>query len=72
MNGRCALLGNLDAVGILQNGTEDALKTEIKRQIAAGRRNKSRFIMSTGSPPTPGTPVERVRLYHDLVHELGS
>ena len=72
VNGRCVLLGNLDAIGILQDGTEDALKTEIKRQLMAGRRNKSRFIMSTGSPPTPGTPVERVRLYHDLVHELGS
>ncbi len=72
VNGRCVLLGNLDAIGILQDGTEDALRTEIKRQIAAGRRNKSRSIMSTGSPPTPGTPVERVRLYHDLVHQLGS
>jgi hypothetical protein len=27
--------------------------------------------MSIGSPVTPGTPVERVRLYRDLVHELG-
>ena len=72
VGGRCAVLGNLDAVGVLQNGSEAALRAEIARQIAAGRRNGSRFIMSIGSPVTPGTPVERVRLYRDLVHELGS
>ena len=69
--GRCAVLGNLDAVGLLQNGSEGQLRAEIARQIAAGRRNGSRFIMSLGSPVTPETPVERVRLYCDLAHELG-
>jgi len=72
VGGRCAVLGNLDAVGILQDGSEAELRAEVARQIAAGRRNGSRFIMSIGSPVTPGTPVERVRLYRDLVHELGS
>lgn len=69
--GRYTVLGNLDSIGVLQNGSERDLRTEIKRQIAAGRRNKSRFIMNLGSPVTPETPVERVRLYFDLVHELG-
>ena len=72
LQGRCALLGNLDAVGILQDATEDRLRAEISRQISAGRRNGGRFILSTGSPVTPGTPPERVRLYCDLVRELGS
>ncbi len=72
VQGRCAVLGNLDAMELLEKGTEEQLKAEITRQIAAGRRNDSRFIMSIGSPVTPGTPVERVRLYCDLVHELGS
>jgi uroporphyrinogen-III decarboxylase len=71
VNGRCALLGNLDAIGVLQEGDEAHLRAEVQRQCAAGVRNKRRFIMSTGSPVTPGTPVERVRLYCDLVHELG-
>lgn len=71
VGGRCTVLGNLDAVGILQNGIEGRLRAEISRQIAAGRRNGSRFVMSLGSPVTPGTPVERIRLYCDLVHELG-
>jgi len=68
--GRCAILGNLDAVGVLQDGSEDDLRREIARQIAAGRRNANRFIMSLGSPVTPATPVERVRRYCDAVHAL--
>ena len=71
VRGRCTVLGNLDAIGVLQNGSEGQLRAEIARQIAAGRRNGGRFIMSLGSPVTPDTPVERVRLYCDLVHELG-
>jgi len=72
VRGRCALLGNLDAIGVLQNGTEDQLRAEIVRQIAAGRKNGSRFIMSVGSPGTPGTTPDRFRLYCDLAHELGA
>jgi hypothetical protein len=71
VQGRCTVFGNLDAIGVLQNGTDEELRTEISRQIAAGRRNGNRFIMSIGSPVTPGTPVERVRLFCDLVQELG-
>ena len=70
VHGRCAVLGNLDAVGVLQDGDETTLRAEIARQVAAGQRNDGRFIMSLGSPVTPGTPVERVRLYCDLVHDL--
>jgi hypothetical protein len=69
--GRMTVLGNLDAIGVLQDGSEDALRSEIARQIAAGRRNGSRFVMSIGSPVTPATPVERVRLYCELAHEIG-
>ncbi len=71
VGGRCAVLGNLDAIGVLEQGSEAELKAEIARQIRAGRRNKSRFVVSVGSPVTPGTPPERVRLYCDLAHELG-
>ncbi len=67
--GRCVVLGNLDAINLLPNAPEDALRREVSRQLAAGRRNSNRFIMSIGSPVTPGTPASRVRLYTDLVHE---
>ena len=72
VQGRCTVLGNLDAVGILQDGPEEQLRAEISRQIAAGQRNGNRFIMSLGSPVTPGTSVKRVHLYCDLVQALGT
>ena len=72
VRGRCAVLGNLDAIDVLQNGTEDELRHEIRRQMAAGRKNKDKFVMSLGSPITPGTSPQRVRLYCDLSHELGA
>ncbi len=72
LDGRCTLLGNLDAMHLLPHGSEAELRAEIARQIAAGRHNHSRFIMCIGSPVTPETPVERVRLFCDLAHELGA
>ena len=69
--GRCAVLGNLDAIGLLEHGTEQELRREIERQIRAGRRNGNRFIMSIGSPVTPGASMERVRLFCRLSREIG-
>lgn len=72
VDGRMAVLGNLDAINLLEHCSDEELRTEVARQIAAGRANGSRFIMSIGSPVTPGTPIDRVRRYTDLVHELGA
>jgi hypothetical protein len=66
VNGRSVLLGNLDSIAILQDGSESRLRREVTRQREAGERNGGRFIMSLGSPVTPTTPVERVRLYYAL------
>jgi len=71
VQGNCTVLGNLDATTFLPVCTENELKAEIARHIAAGRRNGSRFVMSMGSPVTPGTPAAKVKLYCDLVHSLG-
>jgi len=70
VDGRAVVFGNLDAIGVLQDGSEADLRREIARQLAAGRRNGGRFVMSLGSPVTPRTPVERVQLYCDLVREM--
>jgi len=67
VDGRHVVFGNLDAIGILEHGSEGMLRSAIRRQLDAGHRNGNRFVMSTGSPITPGTPVERVRRYTDLV-----
>ena len=67
--GRFALLGNLDAVGILQDASDNALEAEISRQTHLGRRNGGRFILSLGSPVTPGTPLKRVQTYVRMARE---
>ena len=72
VQGRCVLFGNLDAIHLLPHADENTLRTEIRRQINIGRLNKSRFIMSIGSPVTPGTSPEQVRKYCGLVHEEGA
>ncbi|MFQ5486114.1 MAG: uroporphyrinogen decarboxylase family protein, partial [Desulfobacterales bacterium] len=70
VDGKCTLFGNLDAIEILQNGSDKQLRDAIAEQIAAGRRNHNRFVACLGSPVTPSTPVERVRLYCDLVRKM--
>ena len=70
VGGRCVVFGNLDAIGVLQDGSSAQLRYEIQRQLAAGRRHHGRFVLSLGSPVTPGTPVARVREYCDLTREL--
>lgn len=71
-NGRCAVFGNLDVIHILAAADTEQLENEIRRQIAAGRDNNNRFVMSVGSPVTPATTVERLKQYIDLVHKLGA
>jgi len=70
VKGRMTVLGNLDAIEILEQGSRDRLRHEVARQLDAGRGNGGRFIMSTGSPVTPGTTIERLHEYISLVHEL--
>lgn len=71
VRGRCVVFGNLDALRLLQDGSGDALRAEVRRQLAAGRANGGRFVTSTGSPITPATSVDRVRRYADIARELG-
>jgi uroporphyrinogen decarboxylase-like protein len=70
VDGRCTLLGNLDPIAFLQDGTQDELRKEIELQLSAGKINKNRFIMCIGSPVTPATPVARVKEYCDITKSL--
>ena len=63
------LLGNLDAVSHLQDGTSAQLSEEVHRQAASGRSH-GRFILSLGSPVTPSTPIQRVREFTDIAHSI--
>ncbi|NQT20223.1 MAG: hypothetical protein HQ592_11005, partial [Planctomycetes bacterium] len=62
---RVSLFGNINPVSVLQNGTDAQLEAEVNRQAAAGRAARG-FIMCTGSPVTPGTPLARVRRFIEL------
>ena len=62
---RVTIFGNVDPVGVLQDGTEAQLEREVERQRAAGRRARG-FILSTGSPITPSTPLRRVQHFINL------
>jgi uroporphyrinogen-III decarboxylase len=66
---RMTLFSNIDPLGILQNGSEDDLKSEISRQLEAGRAARG-FIISTASPITPATPLSRVRRFLELAREV--
>ncbi len=72
VDGRFTIMGNLGARRPLESGPESAIRKEVARQIDAGRANGGRFVMSVGSPVTAGTPVEHVRRYCEITHELSS
>lgn len=62
---RVTLFSNIDPVKVLQNGCDEELEAEIRRQVAAGRRARG-FILSTASPITPSTPLSRVQRFLEL------
>ncbi len=66
---KVSLFGNIDPIGILQNGTDAELSLEIYRQAKAAEKSRG-FIMCTGSPITPFTPIERVRRFIELSRSI--
>jgi uroporphyrinogen decarboxylase len=69
---RLTLFGNIDPVGVLERGRDEELEVEIIRQVAAGRECGRGFIICTGSPITPGTPLSRVQRFIELAHRHGA
>ena len=69
VEGRTCMFGNIDPVNIVQRGTDEQLQAEIQRQVCIGRSLGS-FVISTGSPITPLTPVARIRQFIDFAREI--
>lgn len=65
IGGRVTLFGNVDPIRVLQDGTDETLEAEMRHQANAGRTGRG-FIMCTGSPITPRTPLWRVRRFIEL------
>ncbi|MFB3880926.1 MAG: uroporphyrinogen decarboxylase family protein [Armatimonadota bacterium] len=61
------LFGNLDAL-FVEKASDDEVLAEVKRQIGVAGRNN--FILSLGSPLTPGTSLERVRLVTESTRRI--
>ncbi len=66
VDGQMALFGNLDACHDLERASIDDLQVAVARQQEAALYNRRRFVMSLGSPVTPGTPIERLHLWRRL------
>jgi uroporphyrinogen-III decarboxylase len=62
---RVSLFGNVDPVGMLQKGSDEQLEAEMRRQADGGGSARG-FIMCTGSPITPATPLHRVQKFIQL------
>ena len=67
---RTTLFGNIDPVGVIQNGSDEEMEAEIRRQVDAGRRGRG-FILSPASPLTPSTPIDRIQRFIELGTEIG-
>ena len=67
---RVTMFSNINPVTVLQDGTDEELEAEIKRQADAGRKGRG-FILSPSSPITPRTPLARVKKFISLCKELG-
>jgi uroporphyrinogen-III decarboxylase len=67
---RVTLFSNIDPVGVIQNGSREALEREIERQCAAGHKGRG-FIVSPSSPITPATPLTRIQEFISLSKSVG-
>jgi uroporphyrinogen-III decarboxylase len=71
LSGKTCLFGNIDPYGILEKSSDQVLKQKIEEQAAIGRKVMGcRFIISTGSPVTPKTSIERLRTYIDIGRQI--
>jgi len=59
--GRAALIGNIDPVHVLKDGSEQKVESVCAEAVRAGRLNRGRFILGTGCFVAPGTPIENLR-----------
>jgi uroporphyrinogen-III decarboxylase len=65
IGGKVTIFGNIDPVGVLQDASDNDLEAEMRRQALAGRQARG-FVMCTGSPITPATPLARVQRFIEL------
>jgi uroporphyrinogen-III decarboxylase len=55
----CCVFGNVDSVQVMCEGTREAIRAEVDRQLRLGQRARG-FVLCQGSPFTLDTPPEKV------------
>ena len=59
VDGACCVFGNVDAVQVMCEGTKEAIRVEVDRQLRLGQRARG-FVLCQGSPFTLDTPLDKV------------
>ena len=69
LGGTMCLAGNLNPYDDIEITSDDELSRRIRAMVSAGSAY-GRYFTSTGSPLTPGTPVNRIQqfIHHSQTH----
>jgi uroporphyrinogen-III decarboxylase len=69
VDGACAVFGNVNAIGVIHEGTPEVIKAEVCRQIRAGQKAKG-FVLCQGSPFTLDTPPAKIDWFVRSAHQF--
>lgn len=67
-----ALWGNIDPVGVLEEGTPEQVRQEALRILCLMKEHgRTRFVLSSGCTLTPGTPAENLHALIETARDFG-
>jgi uroporphyrinogen-III decarboxylase len=59
LDGACCVFGNVDAIQVVRDGTPEAIRAEVHRQLLMGERARG-FVLCQGSPFTLDTQPSKI------------
>ena len=68
---RVCLIGNVDPIRILQNGTPDQIRDEVTR-IVTNLTPQGGHLLNSGEMVPRDTPEQNIRAYVDATHKVGA
>lgn len=68
---KVCLIGNIDPIRVLRNGTTENIRQETKRLLDIGKKAKG-FVLSTGGEVANGTPPENIDALLEIVNKYGN
>lgn len=71
MGDKFALVGNVNPVSVIKNGTPQLIQEEVKRCIETAALNPSGYIVGSGCDLLANTPVENIKAFTDGVRLYG-